>query len=158
MYLIPERHLTPGSGETFTCKTKGSDRWSLRSSPSMMYFLAVWILTRSCLWWKLSADAKAVPGGGGIIVPRPPWAEAWGWVHGDVSGLWIRCRRKGSAHLWLRPALQQNFPYFQAASGSNQEGLKGDGEQVALGTPGRADTNLIPPGGKEESKGGCKKS
>lgn len=46
------------------------------------------------------------------------------------------------------------FPLLEAASGSNQHGLKGDGEQAALGTLGRANTNLIPPGGTEEQKTG----
>lgn len=41
---------------------------------------------------------------------------------------------------------------------SNQEGLKGEGEQVALGTLGRANTNLIPPRGGEERTRGSKHS
>lgn len=74
-YLIPEKHWTPGSGEILTCKTKASDRWYRWSSPSIVHFLAAWILTRYYLRWKLSAHIEAVPGRVGILVPRPHWLK-----------------------------------------------------------------------------------
>lgn len=57
-----ERHLTHVSGEVLTCKIERWNRSPLWSPPSIVHFVAIWIITRPWLCLELPADAEAVPG------------------------------------------------------------------------------------------------
>lgn len=81
-------------------------------------------------------------------MPKLSRAE-WVPCYSGFTALKEEVEMRAVTHLWWRPTLQLHFLSLQTVPGPNQEGLMGNGGQVALGSLGRANTNWIPPRGRE---------
>lgn len=122
----------PSSGEILTCETKGSDRWAPWSSPSTVHFLAVWMLARPYLCWRLSTDSKAVPGWWVLRCPDlAGLKDGWGCVHGDVSGLRVTAQKQGTRSPVTKTCFLAEFPLLPGCiwvqSGEAQGGWEAGG-------------------------------